>query len=40
MEGRVPLRHYGGLIPDEVGLSDVMFLKVRDAHLRNGDVGQ
>ena len=31
MEGRVFLRHYGGLIPDEIGLSDVMFLKVRDA---------
>lgn len=31
MEGRVLLCHYGGLIPDEIGLSDGMFLKVRDA---------
>ncbi|MDQ0627615.1 hypothetical protein WKH08_23735 [Pantoea agglomerans] len=31
MEGQVLLRHYGWLIPDEIGLNDVMFLKVRDA---------
>jgi hypothetical protein len=30
MEGRVLLRHYGGLIPDEIVLTPVMFLKVQD----------
>lgn len=29
MEGRVLLRHYGGLVPDEIGLTHVIFLKVR-----------
>ncbi len=28
-EGRVLLRHYGGLIPDEITLSHIMFLKVQ-----------
>ncbi|MDQ1223881.1 hypothetical protein [Pantoea ananatis] len=29
-EGRVLVRHYGGLIPDEIVLTPVMFLKVQD----------
>lgn len=28
-EGRVLLRHYGGLVPDEITLRHVMFLKVQ-----------
>lgn len=28
-EGKVLLRHYGGLIPDEIVLKPVMFLKVQ-----------
>ena len=28
-EGRVLIRHYGGLIPDEIPLRHVMFLKVQ-----------
>ncbi|QZY97831.1 hypothetical protein [Pantoea dispersa] len=30
-EGRVLIRHYGGLVPDEIVLNHVMFLKVQDA---------
>ena len=29
-EGRVLVRHYGGLIPDEIVLTTVMFLKVQE----------
>ncbi|QZN96695.1 hypothetical protein [Symbiopectobacterium purcellii] len=30
-EGRVLVRHYGGLIPDEIVLTAVMFLEVQNA---------
>jgi hypothetical protein len=30
MEGRLLIRHYGGLIPDEIVLKPVMFLKVQN----------
>lgn len=29
-EGKVLIRHYGGLIPDEIVLNPVMFLKVQN----------
>ena len=30
LEGKVLIRHYGGLVPEEIVLKPVMFLKVRD----------
>ncbi|QZY97640.1 hypothetical protein [Pantoea dispersa] len=38
VSGRVLIRHYGGLVPDEIVLNQVMFLKVQDAPFFSGRV--